>query len=273
MNTISIPTTQNIELEYPVASSQERLLAGFIDQVILGVYIFTFHYFLIKYSELDLQSSSTWDGVWTSWEILYFLFWMPACFYSLLSESIFRGQTLGKWLTNTRTIHLSGSTPDTASYFLRWLFKLIDVWFFTGFCFVAIDGGNYALAFALFVLFSGWIGMLVIAISKNNQRLGDLIAGTSVIKLKLVTTFLDTIYVETSESYKVVFPEIRSLSDRDVSILKQVLDVGLKSKNINLLEKLSERVKNVTGIESDMPPRQFLKTVLADYNHFFGKGA
>lgn len=271
MNTISIPTTQNIELEYPVASTQERLLAGFIDQVILGVYIFTFHYFLIKYSSIDISYNAFSSAELTSWQILYYLFWLPAMFYSLISESAFGGQTLGKWLTNTRTIHLNGSTPDTASLFLRWLFRLIDVWFFTGFCLIAFEARNYALAFALFVLFSGWIGMLVIAISKNNQRLGDLLAGTTVIKLKLVTSFLDTIYVETSDTYRVVFPEIRSLSDRDVSILKQVLDIGLKSKNANLLEKLSERVKNVTGIESQMPPNEFLRTVLADYNHFFGK--
>ncbi|MCI4666725.1 MAG: RDD family protein [Bacteroidia bacterium] len=270
MNTISIPTTQNIELEYPVAGVQERLLSGFIDAVVLGAYILGFHYIFQRLAIID-YSQEFWEDELDSWQVLYYLCWLPAMFYSLIAESVFRGQTLGKLLTRTRTIHLNGNMPDTASYFLRWLFKLIDVWFFTGFSAFAVYTGNFALGFALFVIFSGWIGILVITIAKNNQRLGDLVAGTTVIKLKLVTTFLDTIYVETSDAYKVVFPEIRSLSDRDVSILKTVLDVGLKNKNPVLLNKLANKVKDVAGIESKMPNQQFLETILADYNHFFGK--
>ncbi len=270
MNTISIPTTQNIELEYPIAGPQERMLSGFIDLMVLGLYLFGFHYLLDEYSKMDFREVFLEDNQ-TSRSILYFLLWIPAMFYSLFCESLFGGQTLGKWLTRTRTIRINGATPDTAAYFLRWLFRVIDVWSLTGISGYAFFFRNYSFSLVLFGLLSGWVGIIFIAVTRYNQRLGDILAGTTVIKLRLVTTFLDTIYVQTSDDYQLVFPEIRSLSDRDVSILKEVLDVGLKSKNPDLIEKLARKVKDVTGIQSNMNSGQFLRTVLADYNHFFGK--
>ncbi|MEO0898523.1 MAG: RDD family protein [Bacteroidota bacterium] len=270
MNTISIPTTQNIELEYPIASTQERFLAGFIDQFVLGIYIILFHYLVYTYSNLELSLEML-EADMTSWGVLYFLLWLPAVLYSLIMETTNGGQTVGKILTKTRTIRLDGSTPDTASYFLRWLFRLIDIWFLRWLFFVPLYNGDYLMALVQFLLFAGWIGLIFVAATKNNQRIGDLVSGTTVIKLKLVTSFLDTIYVETGDSYQLVFPEIRSLSDRDMSILKEVLDTGLKSRNPQLLQKLANKVKDVTGIKSNMPDQQFLETILADYNHFFGK--
>lgn len=99
--------------------------------------------------------------------------------------------------------------------------------------------------------------------------MGDLTAGTSVVKLKLVADFSDTIFMETDQSYEVQFPQIASLSDRDVSILKEVLDAGLRQENSALLNKLADKVKAVTGVESDSDSREFLTTVLRDYNYLY----
>jgi len=120
-------------------------------------------------------------------------------------------------------------------------------------------------------IFPGLVAIIVISVSKKGQRLGDLVATTNVIKLKLVTTFIDTIYVETADDYKASFPEITSLNDRDISILKEVLDAALKNKNPVLMGKLADRVQQVAGIQTRMPAEQFLQTVLADYNHYYGK--
>jgi uncharacterized RDD family membrane protein YckC len=249
MNTISIPTTQHIELEYPVAGIGDRLLAGLIDVSIVSGYVIGWVYLLTQY----VNEGGIREILAGELETLYLFALLPANGYSLLCEVFFDGQTLGKWVTNTRSISLDGTAPSLSAYLLRWLLRLVDVWL------------------SLSVLMPGLVGLIVMGINRKGQRLGDLVAGTTVIKLKLVTTFVDTIYAETDENYQLHFPEISRLSDRDMSILKEVLDAGLRNKNPQLLARLSAKVQEVTGIRSDLPPQTFLETVLRDYNHYFGK--
>lgn len=70
------------------------------------------------------------------------------------------GQSFGKKLINIRVVKVDGSTPSIGSYLLRWLLFPIDG---------PITSG---------------LGLLVVLLNKNNQRLGDLAAGTMVIKEK-----------------------------------------------------------------------------------------
>lgn len=246
MNTIIIPTTQNIELEYPVAHLGDRIVAGIIDTAVLFTYIIIWNWFLTEYGEY----SSFEDYTSSTVSILSFL---PAAFYSLWTELFFNGRTLGKLIMKTRTIRTDGAPPTISNYLIRWILKLVDVWL------------------SVMILIPGIVGMITILINKKGQRLGDLAAGTTVIKLKLVTTFGDTIFMHTGEDYEVVFPEIQTLSDRDVSILKEVLDAGVKSSNPMLLDKLATKVKEVAGITSTMSDRAFLETILRDYNHVYGR--
>ncbi|RMG23786.1 MAG: RDD family protein, partial [Bacteroidetes bacterium] len=168
-------------------------------------------------------------------------------------ELFFNGQSLGKYALKTRVIQMDGSTPDISSMLLRWMLRLVDIWI------------------TLPLMFPGVVALITAAVNKKGQRLGDIAAGTTVVKLRLVTTFADTIFVDTAEDYQVVFPQIRSLSDRDMSILKEVLDMGVKSDNPYLLGKLATKVREVTHIQTNMPDRDFLYTLLSDYNHLYGR--
>lgn len=244
MNTIIIPTSQNIELEYPVANPTDRLLSGLIDLAIVVGYSWIWYSILDSYRSYDDLGGYAGD-------VMYQLALLPAMTYSLWAEIWFQGQTLGKKLLNLRTIRLDGASPGISEYGLRWLLKLIDVWMTAA------------------ILLPGLTGMITLLVGKKGQRLGDLAAGTSVVKLRLVTAFSDTIFVETEEDYRVSFPEVASLSDRDISILKEVMDAGNKHQNETLLLRLSVKVKEVTGIETDMASGPFLTTVLKDYNFLF----
>jgi hypothetical protein len=75
----------------------------------------------------------------------------------------------------------------------------------------------------------------------------------------------------TDDAYEVRFPEIRNLKDKDVAILKEVLDVALRSNNVDLMRKLAARVKDVLEVTSPLPNDLFLETVLKDYNHIYGR--
>ncbi|MCB0853814.1 MAG: RDD family protein [Bacteroidetes bacterium] len=251
MNTIIIPTTQNIELEYPVANIGDRIIAGVADIAVIALYLFIWTKILNTYYE---NTYSEWIDYTT--DIVWILAFLPAALYSLLCEIFFSGQTVGKRLMNTKTIRVDGAVPTISNYMIRWMLRIVDVWMSMG-----------------FLLVPGVIGLVTISVNKKGQRLGDLAAGTTVIKLKLVTTFRYTMFMETAQDYEVVYHQIQSLSDRDVAILKEVLDAGVKSSNPALLEKLANKVKEVAGIEDNTPPKKFLLTVLKDYNHLFGKDA
>jgi uncharacterized RDD family membrane protein YckC len=246
MNTIIIPTTQNIELEYPIANLGDRILAFLLDALVM------LSYFLLWWaiSELfDVQLRSDFGSEYE--QTVYILVALPAIFYHLFSEIFLDGQSLGKMALNIRVIKLDGTPPSLSDYLLRWAFRLLD-----------ITAG---------IVFPGVVAVVAIAVTPKGQRLGDLAAHTTLVKLKLVTHFGDTIFMDTEEDYAVQFPEIRLLSDRDVSILKEVLDAGLRSNNPELLRKLSEKVKEVAGIESTLEAREFLETILRDYNHTYGR--
>ncbi len=235
MKTIIIPTTQNVELEYPIADIGDRIAAFFIDLMIQVGYLILVYMFL---EEFKVRPS-------TGWSIIIML---PVALYSIISEIALNGQSIGKRVRNLKVIRFDGSAPTLGDYFLRWLLRLIDI---------------YTLY--------GVIAVFAISINKKGQRLGDLAAGTTVIKQKLVADFDDTIFRNLNDGYELKFPQIASLSDKDMSILKEVLDAGLKSNNPDILKRLSGKVKQVTGIQVEMKDEVFLEYVLRDYNYLYGK--
>lgn len=238
MDTVIIPTAQNIELEYPVASLGDRILATLIDLVVQGSYL------ILVSSVFDLFDFD--DGMSP---ILLFTT-LPVYVYSLLCETFLNGQTLGKKAMKIQVLRMDGSQPTLSEYMVRWLIRVVDIW-------------------SMF----GIVAIIATASSRKGQRIGDMAAGTTVVKLKLVTVFGDTMFVDTDESYSIHYPEIKQLSDRDMSILKEVLDAGLRSNNPELLERLANKVREVSGIPYDksLSDHNFLATVLADYNHLYGR--
>ena len=79
--------------------------------------------------------------------------------YSLLFESLNHGRSLGKYFFKIRVLKEDGTVGAFVDYSTRWFFRFLDVF---------ISMGIFAV-------------ILVIATDKN-QRLGDLIAKTVVVK-------------------------------------------------------------------------------------------
>ena len=64
-----------------------------------------------------------------------------------------------------------------------------------------------------------------------------------------------------------MFQQAALLSDKDIKIIKDILREVNRNKNYNLLAPLAKKIKEVTGIETDMVPLDFVKTILKDYTH------
>ncbi len=233
MQTIRVHTTQNVSIQYPLASVGDRLLAYIIDQFIL---------FFYAYAAILLLDKVLYAGTW--W-VFFLVLGVPVIFYSLFFEMLMNGQSPGKMAMRIRVIRLDGTPPGVGDYLMRWVFRFIDF---------GVSGGAVA--------------MITIASSKNGQRVGDMVAGTSVIKLAAKEEITsEEVFIAPDEDYVPTFTEVTSLTTRDIELVQRALEVNRRHGNSQPAVVASGKIKAILGIESDLPPVKFLYTIVKDYNH------
>lgn len=236
MTTIKVNTTQNVLLEYELASLGDRILAFLLDVVIIAA-VFILLGLLFSSTEIE--------DIW----IFFFIVQVLPLFYSLVFETLFNGQTPGKIAMKIKVIKLNGRQPNFGDYFLRWIFQLVDI-----------------------ALTSGGAAVLAIVLSKKGQRIGDMVAGTSVVKMKVRTTMEDTIFSDVEEDYVPVFEAVRQFTDSEISIIKEVLSAyknqPYNSDNRKLLNITRVRIQEKMDLRSNMEDLAFLETLVKDYNFY-----
>jgi uncharacterized RDD family membrane protein YckC len=265
MSTVPISTPFNISLDFEIAEFHKRLLAYFIDMVILLLYLVG----MMRVLE---------DGFGLDSEDFYGAFILtigvPMVLYSLIIEVVNNGQSLGKMALGIKVMSLDGGEPNISQYLIRWIFRffewlplfimVINRWI--------LSERNYFLWFFLTGFF-GLVVVVVIAISKKSQRLGDMAAGTAIVNTKIKLGLSDTIFqaVETKD-YKVMFPEVMRLSDRDINSIKSVLSHTQKTGKYETAYRVSGKIKEVLKIDSgNYEVADFLEKLLEDYNYLATK--
>jgi len=246
MQTIEIQTAQNVNIEYPVASVGDRVVAAIIDQLIMFGYIIAMIFLYIWILNITEGSSMYFP-------VAYFVIWfLPVFFYQLLCETFLNGQSFGKKLMKMRVVKLDGSQAGIGSYFLRWILAPIDIYF------------TY-----------GSVGLVTMIVNGKGQRLGDLAAHTTVVKLKAEAKLEDTILKTTPVNYEVKFPQVSLLSDNDISLVKEVLDMNYKKPDVEvytrIINKTKDAIEKKIGVNTDLHPLTFLDTVLKDYNYLLSE--
>jgi hypothetical protein len=178
-------------------------------------------------------------------QLYIFVASLPVMFYSLLSEVFMNGQTLGKRIMRIKVISINGNQPSFSQYLMRWLFRIIDLWM----------TGNI-------------LAVIMVAVNDKRQRLGDVVAGTTLIKTTQRTTINETLYVPVAETnYRTTYPEVISLKDSDIQLIKEVIMNVNKSSNTMLAYQTMQKIETVLNIKSKHEPLTFLYAVLSDYNH------
>ena len=105
------------------------------------------------------------------------------------------------------------------------------------------------------------VGVIMVAATEKHQRLGDLIAGTVLVKTNRRTVINDTLYeIASPATYRVSYPEVINLKDNDIYLIKEVILSEMRTGNLML--SLHARQKS---IQTDSIA--FLQTVLSDYNY------
>lgn len=236
MSTIAITTTQNIELEYDLASLGERIVGFILDRILIIIYVLILIFVVIGSTQLgNFIDSNKW---------LIFFFILPIFFYDLACEMFFNGQSLGKKIMGIRVISLNGEQASFGQYLIRWLFRMLD-----------------------FTFTNGLLALIMVAATEKRQRLGDKVAGTTLVKTKPRTNINQTLFVPAEEIvYEATYPEVINLSDKDMQLVKEVLINVRRSGNTMLALQTMNKIEQVLNITSRQEPVDFLFTVLADYN-------
>ncbi|MDC8106485.1 MULTISPECIES: RDD family protein [Chryseobacterium] len=247
MSQIAINTSQNVNINFNIASVGERMLAFIIDLLIKVAYaVVTFYVF---FNFLDLGYLLNGLDQWSQMAI-YIAITFPIYIYPLVLESLMEGQTPGKKVMKIRVVKIDGYQAGFGDYLIRWVFRIIDT------------------------SFAGVIGLISMIVSKNNQRLGDIASGTAVISLKNSINISHTILENIQEDYVPSFPQVIALSDNDMRIIKDNYTKALRVDDRQIISKLSDKIKNILKLEVDpvkMTERQFINIIIKDYNYYTGK--
>lgn len=240
MSRLAINTTQNVNIDFRTASLGERILAFLIDMLLKIVYMYFLYYLVNKfYPNFIFDNKKE--------IVLITLFSIPALLYSLIFESIFSGQTPGKLIMQIKVIKIEGFEASFADYFNRWLLRFIDI-----------------------LMLTGMIGSLLIALSDKHQRLGDMLAGTTVISIKKRHKIEHTILQETTENYIAKYPQAIYLSDKDARIIKNSLSRA--KKDPALLRKLTNKIEETLNIQNqEKSDLAFIECILKDFNQLTRK--
>jgi len=237
MNTIRVSTTQNIDIEYDVAGLGERIAARLID---MGIFILL--YFLGVLFAVILADSGVGE---VGFIVLLVIYGVLYVFYDLVCELFFNGQSVGKRAMKIKVISLDGAQPGLGQYLLRWTFRIVD-----------------------FLLTSGLGALISVAVTDRKQRIGDIVANTTLIKTTPRTGISAVAFRPSAENYEPKFQQVDVLNDRDVALIHEVLLNYSKSGNHLLIYQMANKLKSHLNIEipDGMDELKFLHTIVKDYN-------
>ncbi len=192
MQSVEILTPNQVFVEYETAGVKRRIFAFLIDAIV-SLLTFALLYVLGKTIEFQFLQSLV---IFSAYSILIF--------YSLILEIYTCGSTLGKYMLGIRVVKLNGDEVQFFDYFLRWSMRLIDI-----------------------ILSVGIIAVFSVATSKSAQRLGDLLANTTVVKIPQSANYsLDTL-LKLNDVVKLDFQlteqQIKCLSDQVILLIKETI--------------------------------------------------
>ncbi|WJI24553.1 RDD family protein [Thermosynechococcus sp. B0] len=161
---VTLRTPESIELDFALGGIGSRVLAWLIDQVILYTALVLFSlaagyiYFYALYPWLIEVLPASGQSI-EAWSLGIYLLVMFALYngYYIFFETYWQGQTPGKRFAEIRVVQDNGLPIGLKEATLRSLLQPIDFAFFG-------------------------IGALLVALSRSEKRLGDMVAGTLVIQ-------------------------------------------------------------------------------------------
>jgi uncharacterized RDD family membrane protein YckC len=154
---LNIDTPELVAIELPLAGIGSRFIAVLVDSLILAaafLFLGIFAAFILPALGAFGEKAATW-GVGVLILVFFLVFWG----YFAVTEAFSNGRTPGKRVAKIRVIHQSGRGVSFVEALGRNLVRIVD--YMPGF---------YG------------VGIVAIFLSRRHQRLGDMVAGTLVVR-------------------------------------------------------------------------------------------
>ncbi len=204
-----LQSPEKVEIRYEIGGVGSRALAAVMDDLLVLLIVGTLAAVLALLEDttqwltslLGIMSIPTFlAGV----AFITYLFWFS---YYIVFEIVWNGQTPGKRVLGLRVMMLDGTPVTPTAIFVRELVRLVDAFP------ICIFGYNVAGLLAFF--------------NPYGQRLGDMLAGTFVVKERKVAlpTLEQLAEVETAQHpMEIYLPEHLELTAREYQALRAFLD-------------------------------------------------
>lgn len=235
MDNFQIETAQNIGIEQKAASVVDRMLAYFIDGVLMFFYVFIT---IVVMAGMGLEGYSS--------AAVVMVFLLPVLLYFLLFETFMNGRTPGKAALKLRVVKLDGSRPNFSSYLIRWLLRIVDI-----------------------SMSSGAVAVVSILANGKGQRLGDMAAKTTVISEKRKVSLHRNLITDLPEDYSPKYSQVTLLNDKDIQEIKKIFFEAKRKGNHGVIIALADKVASLLDLkEYEEKPIAFIQRVIDDYNYF-----
>ncbi len=237
MRTLEIVTAQNVTIDYNLANIGERGTAFIMDLIFIGVMVLVSTIVLTYILPIQYVKSVT-----------YVVGFCVFAFYSLISDISASGQTWGKKLNGLKVVKINGTEARMSDYLVRWAFRSVDIY----------------LSFST-------LGIIMINSTMKSQRLGDMLANTTVVKLKpeRKLTLANIESLKTKSTHIIQYKEVVHMNEKEMLILKSALDQSRDNPNQaheEALEMLSTVLQERLHIHNrEKSSREFIQKLINDY--------
>ena len=241
---LRISTPEGIDLELPLAGLGSRFIAALVDWTIKGLLILAVLIVLGVTGAGD--DTSTGVAVAVSAVLVFLIVW----FYDVAFEVMGRGRTPGKRMTGLRVVREGGAPVDLRASAVRNLVRLVD---------------GLPLSYVPAVV--------SILVTKRNQRLGDLAAGTLVVRDQPRGAVLrpppvqPVVRVTTGPDPEAAIWDLSAITPEELATVRRFLDRRFSlvpEARRRLAGDLARRLRpKVAGVSGDVGDEAFLERLSA----------
>ncbi len=240
---VSIPTPEGVEVELTLAGIGSRFIAALIDHSIKFAVIIALIIALFGFGGLTGAEPSS-DAGWIAVAILFVVVFLIWTGYDIAFETLASGQTPGKRWTGLRVVKVGGTPVGFVASSIRNLLRFVD----------SLPGAY-------------GVGVICVLATRLNQRLGDMAAGTVVVRERKPASAPTGMPVPDVTPSPDLAADLRtwdvsSVSAQDLVTVRRFLDRRqhlTPAARAHLAAELAHRLRPKVAGAPDMHPEVFLE--------------
>ncbi|MGI8774110.1 MAG: RDD family protein [Actinomycetota bacterium] len=238
---LRIDTPEGVPMDITLAGVGSRIAAAALDGLVQGAIIIAVFLILALNAGDNFDESSPDSSLLIIFAISQVVIFIVLFFYYVILETLWSGRSIGKRALGLRVIDASGGAVGIRASVVRNILRIIDV-----------------------LPFVYLIGTIAVVTSKRNQRLGDMVGGTLVVR--------DNARAAPASRFETdAAPEgwdVTGVTEADLAVVRGLLarwDEIAPGAKQRLADDLKDRLsKKIGGGDASLHAYDFLRQVIAE---------